>query len=96
MYKNVIYTLNILLSLSTFCTASQFKSSNVEKKYFLKNELVIDEKLKQNLRFGFSSTTGNAETMYFNGRYTLSFTQSGYHGLTSKIFTFKQCLFQQK
>jgi len=95
MYKNVLYALNILLSLSTFCTASQFKSSNVEKKYFLKNELEIDEKLKQNLRFGFSSTTGNAETMYFNGKYTLSFTQSGYRNLPLKFSLLSNAYFNK-
>ena len=95
MYKNIIYTLSILLFLSTFCTASQFKSSNVEKKYFLKNELKIDENLKQNLHFGFSSTTGNTETMYFNGRYTLSFTQSGYHDLPLKFSLLSNAYFNK-
>ena len=85
MYKKIVFIAGILQSLSTLCSASQFTTSNVEKKYFLKTGLNIKEPLKQNLHFGFSSTSGNAQSTYFNGRYTLSFAQSGYHDLPLKF-----------
>jgi len=93
-YKT-IYLFRILLFIFTFCPASEFTSSNVEKKYFLKNELTIDQKLKQNFRFGFSSTTGNTETIYLNSKYSLSFTQSGYHNLPLKFSLLSSAYFNK-
>jgi putative salt-induced outer membrane protein YdiY len=95
MYKKIIFALSILLSIFTLCPASQFTSCNVEKKYFLKSELAVDKKLKQNLRFGFSNTTGNAETMYLNGKYALSFAQSGYRNLPLKFSLLSSAYFSK-
>ena len=51
----------------------------------LSSTLIADEGVKQSINLGFSNTSGNTDTLNFNGKYIMDAVTSGYAGNDLKI-----------
>jgi len=83
--KNITLSLITLLSLSSMLQAQEVAVTDVEAKYSNNNSVEASENLKQSINLGFSSTTGNTDTLNLNGRYDASITTIGYKNNPLKI-----------
>jgi len=79
MYKKLILLVVATLFIyNTYANATQFRSSNVEKRYFKKTSVKATGDVEQSVRFGFSHITGNVETLNLNAKYAMSVIVDGY------------------
>ena len=83
MKKTITYSMVAALLMSTVAMADEtnatnaVKVSDVEAQYSGKSSVDASDKLVQSINLGFSSTTGNTETLNINGKYNMSFTTVG-------------------
>ncbi len=85
--KQIILLLTLIV-FSTLATAKIEEGTtltDVEAKYSNKTEIEATDKLKQSFNLGFSTTTGNTETLNLNAKYDLSFITEGYDNYPLKI-----------
>ena len=75
----------ILITFSNLAIADEVVVTDVESKYSDKNKIEATEELKQSFNLGFSTTTGNTETLNLNAKYDLSFITDGYDNNPLKI-----------
>ena len=81
----------LLLTLIVFTTLASAKIAedsiltDVEAKYSNKTQIEATEKLKQSFNLGFSTTTGNTDTLNLNAKYDLSFITEGYDNNPMKV-----------
>ena len=78
--KNIKITLLTLISVTSMATAA-----NVAEQYTNVMSVKATDKLEQSINLGFSSTSGNSDTLNVNGKYDLSRTTSGYEGNPLKV-----------
>lgn len=77
---------NIKISLLTLITISNIaNATDVAEQYTNVVSVKATDKLEQSINIGFSSTTGNSDTLNVNGKYNLSSTTSGYQGNPLKV-----------
>ena len=82
--KQIIWLLT-LIAFSTLATADEVVVTDVESKYADKTKVEATDKLKQSFNLGFSTTTGNTETLNLNAKYDLSFITDGYDNNPLKV-----------
>ncbi len=82
IFKTSILVMVILSSISLVADedVNGVKVTDVEKKYTEEINIEKSKNLKQSINFGFANTTGNTDTLNFNGKYTLDYTLKGYDG----------------
>ena len=68
----------VLLSSTIFAFASSQKKQQISEKFHTKD-------LDQSINFGFSNTTGNADTFTLNGRYKVLYKTLGYRDEALKV-----------
>lgn len=84
MKKRVALLLSTLL-LSSVAVADEVELSDVESEFSTYKEVKATKELKQSINIGFSSLTGNTETMNLNGKYMMAVLKSGYNNKPLKI-----------
>ena len=84
MNKIITHSIVTALMLSSSVIADEVKVADVEAQYSGKTVEASDE-LKQSINLGFSNTTGNTDTLNFNGKYMMSFTTLGYNNQKLKV-----------
>lgn len=89
------YFMIYLLFNSSLIWANAMKVSDVEAKYSSKPQVVANEDLQQSINIGFSSTSGNTETLNFTGKYNVSFMSNGYKAQKLKT-AFETSLYMTK
>jgi putative salt-induced outer membrane protein YdiY len=82
---NIKKSLLTLVALSSVASAEVATTTDVESKYTNKGKVEASEELRQSVNLGFSSTTGNTETVNVNGRYDFSFMTTGYDNNPLKV-----------
>lgn len=83
--KKITYSIITLLTVATLSHADDIAVSDVEAKYSNKNSVTAESELKQSLNLGFSTTSGNTETLNINGKYDASFITQGYDNQELKV-----------
>lgn len=83
--KKITYSIIALLSVATLAQADIDSISDVEAKYSNKSTIEAQKELKQSFNLGFSTTSGNTETLNANGKYDASFITSGYDNQELKV-----------
>ena len=78
--KNIKISLLTILALTTLSSAA-----DVAEKYTNTQSVKATDELKQSINLGFSSTSGNSETLNANGRYDMSQITEGYQGQALKV-----------
>jgi putative salt-induced outer membrane protein YdiY len=76
--KTINLALLTIILLSSLSLAEEITLTDVKAKYSNNNKIEASKELKQSLKLGFSSTTGNTKTLNINGKYSFSFATEGY------------------
>lgn len=75
---NRIFVLFIVFSTVLLAKKYEIKLSDVESQYMLYPKIEGNEKKQQNINLGFSSTTGNTNSLNLNAKYDLFIPKEGY------------------
>jgi putative salt-induced outer membrane protein YdiY len=85
MNKKITLSVMTVMMLTTMGMADEVKVADVEAQYSAKSTVEASDELKQSINLGFSSTTGNTDTLNLNGKYTAAYTTVGYADQALKV-----------
>lgn len=77
MKKTIVLFLSaMMLTYEVF--ADEIKISDVGSEFSMYKKIKATKEIKQSINIGFSSLTGNTDTLNLNGEYTMTFMRPGY------------------
>lgn len=77
MKKTIVLFLSVLL-LTSEVVSDEIKISDVGSEFSMYKKIKATKEIKQSINIGFSSMTGNTDTLNLNGEYTMTFMRPGY------------------
>jgi len=85
MNNKITHSIIVSCIFVSVSVADEVAVSDVEAQYSAKAGVEATDELKQSINLGFSNTSGNTDTLNFNGKYTAAFTTTGYSNQKLKV-----------